>query len=187
MDNALHEYLRSLSPGQVPDEDHLINLLREAWPNIEGNDLERMGIEKLGRAYEFDWQPSMLTFNIERHGAIVVGGSSRAERQRWEVDVKRRTATVETRGYAQVRPRSPVFKTGPVAAELTDAIVNRRNDPRLRWSKAGKVQVRMKEVLPAGPKETTEGRQKRLNSDLQERLAPLGWTRSSAGWWSAPD
>ena len=180
----LRDHLRSV---ESIDEDALLPLLVEAWPELQGCELCAMHAGKLSRACRFEWEPPILSFEIERHGAMLAGGSSRAERQVWHVDVEKAVADTIVVGYVQVEKRSPVFKTGPVAEELAEAIINCRNDPRLQWSKTGKVQVRTDKVLPAGRKQTTEGRRKRLNRDLEKRLAPLGWSRGRTGWWVPPN
>lgn len=191
MDNTalkrLHEHLESLRPGVVERVELLLPVLEKAWPALQGGDECGMKPRKLSRAQKFEWQPPFLRFEIERHGAMAAGGSSRAERQMWDVNVEEATADAYVVGYVQTYKRSPVFKTDSVAEELAEFIVNGRADPRLRWSKAGKVQVRMEKILPAGPKQTTAGRQKRLNRDLEKRLVPLGWSRGRTGWWAPPD
>jgi hypothetical protein len=40
---------------------------------------------------DLEWNPPMLSFIIERHGAMVLG-STRAENQRWEIDMNKMEA-----------------------------------------------------------------------------------------------
>ncbi len=124
----LQEHLGSAETGAV-DKEALLPLLKEAWPEIEGGDEAAMNAGKLWRAHRFSWQPPELSFEIVRHRAMIAGGSSRGERQVWTVDVEQGKASYPNEvGFVQITPRSPVFKTGPVAEELADAILNGRKD-----------------------------------------------------------
>lgn len=185
---CLRTRLRALEPGRVPHPKNgdIEKLLAEAWDDLDGDYGGMEPYKLLNRTEAMEWQPPILRFDIERHGRTVFG-SVYAEIQEWTVNLDEGTVRVSIGRKRLVGKRQAPFKTAPIADELADAIANRTNDKRLRWSKTGAVQVRMKEVLPPGPEQTTEGRRKRLNRDLKERLAPLGWSHRASGWWSRPE
>jgi hypothetical protein len=83
----LRMFLMKLPPGHLEDRVELLRFLEPAWPEIVGSERERMNNEKLDRMESLVWMPPNLSFSIERHGAMVAGGSSRAKVQTWEVDV----------------------------------------------------------------------------------------------------
>jgi hypothetical protein len=79
------------------------------------------------------WDPPVLSFTVERQGAMSMG-STRAELQHWLVDIDRRTARCERkRSYRQALPRAEAVKTEPIARELANIIVAEGSDPRLKW------------------------------------------------------
>ena len=55
-------------------------LLSECWNDIDGGDVDSMATFKLERMEQLRWNPPDLSFVIERHGAIVAGRSSRAQK-----------------------------------------------------------------------------------------------------------
>jgi hypothetical protein len=136
------------------------------------------------RTKKLVWDPPCLRFEIDRHGAIVAGGSGYAEVQAWEVDVDAGAAWLVNTTRVRVRPTAPRFEVGPVADELAALIRERREDPRLKWTQDyAKVRILSRSVLPSARKATNEGRRKRLNIALDDRLRPLGWVRGRSGWW----
>jgi hypothetical protein len=162
-----------------------VGLLAAAWPELDGSEQEAMAPHKLERLEDPVWKPPVLTFTVERHGGTVLG-SSRADLQRWRVDLDARRADCQTRGFRQLRARGPAIALEPIAAELAAAVANREDDPRLQWSAdRSVVRVLSSKALPAAPKQTTEGRLKRLRPMVEEALAGVGWRRrSQGGEWS---
>ena len=85
----------------------LESLLADCWDEFEGSREEGMASYKLlNRMKEVEWNPPLLTFIIERHGALVMG-STRAEKYEWALNMETKTAD-----YAQVGHRQ-VHKMGP--------------------------------------------------------------------------
>ena len=68
--------------------------LAGCWREFTGSASERMHAGKLGRMEAVRWDPPVLSFTIERHGAMS-GGSTRAELQQWRIDLDRKTAKCE--------------------------------------------------------------------------------------------
>ena len=135
------------------------------------------GHKLIGRMEHVEWHPPLLTFVIERHGGTVLG-STRAELQRWTVDLDRKTATCERTGHRQLSPMAKRVDVGSIADEVADKIVSGEADDRLHWLKDGRVRVEMGRIFPerSGYKQTVQGRRRRLREALIERLSPMGWT-----------
>ncbi len=178
MDELLN-YLRSLSTGQILDTSEMERLLAGCWEEFRGGDAEGMaGYKLLGRMHNVDWSPPVLTFLIERHGGTVLG-SSRAERHAWTLNVKTRTADCQSSGYAQLRPMQARLDITPIANEIAQLIIDRRDDERLKWNKDGSVRIQVGKILPAGSavKQTLAGRRKRLSLAIEGTLRNSGWEK----------
>jgi hypothetical protein len=122
------------------------------------------------------WEPPLLSFTIERHGAMALG-STRAELQRWRVDLRRLQAScIKDRGYRQLRQRAEPVKTEPMAAELVEAISEGRAGDRLKWGHDGTVRVVLTKVFPygSGYMQTIAGRRNGF-----ARRSPSFWQRAA--------
>lgn len=169
--------LRDLAPGEIAEPGHVAALLASCWREFERSTAERMHAGKLGRMEAVRWEPPVLSFTIERHGAMSMG-STRAELQRWLVDIDRRTARCErSRSYRQALPRAEGVRIEPIARELADNIIAGRADERLKWHGGETVRVLMAKVFPyeSGYMQTVTGRRKRLRAALGELLAGEDW------------
>ena len=83
-----------------------MHLLANCWHELKGAGETAMQARKLDRAEDVSWNPPVLSFTIERHGATVLG-SSRAELHRWSVNMHQRTARCERGRYSQLLPTAP--------------------------------------------------------------------------------
>jgi len=130
------------------------------------------------------WNPPLLTFTVERHGGTLQG-STRAELQRWTVDVGQGKTTCESGGYRQLYGRQAPFDIEALAEDIVTLIVTRQPDDRLRWCADEKVLVLMGMVLPnqSAVKQTLTGRRKRLRAALKEHLAGKGWAEVKPNLW----
>jgi hypothetical protein len=83
----LSDALASLTVGEVVDNARgkIVNLLEGCWSELSGAHQGGMVSTKLYRAEKLRWDPPVLSFIIERHGAAV-NGSSRAALQKWWID-----------------------------------------------------------------------------------------------------
>ena len=124
------------------------------------------------------WNPPMLKFSIERHGATVLG-SVYAEMQDWTVDIDRAEATFERGKRRQVYPKDKPLKVEPIADELIHNIVERHNDARLKWQGERRVRILIGEVIPATNQQTTAARRKRFWKAIEGKIQPHGWKRVS--------
>jgi hypothetical protein len=173
----LQRHLAALEPGAVANIGKLAALLAGCWHQFAGTHAQGMHAGKLARMEAARWEPPMLSFTIERHGAMAMG-STRAELQRWRVDTRRLQAScIKDRGYRQLRQRAEPVKTEPIAAELGDAISAGQRDDRLKWGHDGSVRVVLTKVFPygSGYMQTIAGRRKRFRAALTELLAARGW------------
>lgn len=172
----IRQHSASLPPGPVADVPTLERLLAAVWDELYGDDGGMEGYKLLNRMEKPIWNPPVLTFRIERHGAASLG-SSRAEVQEWTVDLGAMTTTVSVVGRRQIGPLQPRLDVKPIAADLCSAILTGKQDDRLKWDGNSKVRVLMGKVLPEGSavKETLAARRKRLRDELSRLLAPEGW------------
>jgi len=132
---------------------------------------------KLGRMENGRWGPPVLSFTIERHGAMALG-STRAELQNWRVDLDHKTAACErSRSYRQVVARAEGIRIEPIARELAGRIVARSLDHRFKWQGTETVRIVMAKIFPSdsGYKRTVTGRRKRLRMLIEPLLREKGW------------
>jgi hypothetical protein len=173
----LKKHLFALAPGEIAETGRVTALLAGCWHEFVGAESQRMHAGKLGRTENVRWEPPVLSFRIERHGAMGVG-STRAELQDWRVDLDRKTAQCESnRGYRQALPRAEGVRIEPIAEELAESIIAGRVDQRLKWQGGETVRVLMAKVFPydSGYMQTVTGRRKRLRAALEPLLARNGW------------
>lgn len=177
----LRAHLAGLPPGLIEDRDQLLRRLQPAWGSFAGGSSEAMAAYKLDRLEDPGWAPPRLSFVVERHGGTVMG-STRAELQYWRVDLDTAEATASEGGWRQVRPKSPPLNVSPLADRVAESVLSGVDDDWLQWSAdRSKVGVRIGRVIPAdGPRETLEGRRRRLRVAVKERLAAGGWVETSA-------
>lgn len=168
--------LATVPPGPITDTAELERRLADCWHELAGDHGGMEGRKLLGRMEDVAWNPPLLTFTIERHGATVLG-STRATLQEWTVDLEKWTAYCVEARSRQVRPIQPRLDVRPLAEEIASLIVSRKEDDRLRWYEDGRVRVLIGKVLPEGSavKQTLAGRRSRFWTALAERLEGEGW------------
>jgi hypothetical protein len=176
-------YLKKTPEGEIADTAELEELLAECWDEFVGDYGGMEPYKLFGRMEDVSWSYPILEFVIERHGGTAMG-SSRAELQYWTLDVEHKTRSMYIEGYRQVEPRAAPVDVKPIADELVRLITAGSKDPRLQWSAAGHVRILTGKILPteSAVKQTLEGRRRRLNNAIAERLLPLGWQQEGL-WW----
>ena len=142
----LRRYLASLPRGAVAESDKLDDLLSGCWNRFVGSDEAAMTADKVERMESVRWDPPRLTFEVERHGALVMG-STKAERHRWTLDMDKRTAEHWSAGFRQVYPAQRRLDVRLLAEEIFRLIVERSEDPRLRWNEDGSVRVLIGQII----------------------------------------
>lgn len=177
-------YLSSRPSGPVPvaDLDAVASALWPVWNELaDPDELRRTAMwdRKLWRIERATWEPPVLSFDVERHGGLMAGGT-RAEVQTWEVDVARGRAWLATERSRQIRPMAARVKVGPLVDEVVALVSSSADDERLAWSADRlKVRVNLRAIAPlvVGYASTTAGRQERFSALLQERMAEISWER----------
>jgi hypothetical protein len=173
----LRDFLNRMNPGSVEETTHIERLLSEVWEDLDGDNGGMAGHKLIGRMESVEWNSPVLTFLIERHGATVLS-STRAELQRWTVNVDRQTATCEQTGHRQMSPIARRVDVGSIADEIADRILVGDADERLSWLGDEHVRVEVSKIFPAhsGYKQTVQGRRQRFRNALIAKLNPSGWT-----------
>lgn len=190
--DELIQYLRTMPAGPVRDLEAVDSLLAECWDDLAGSRSGGMAAYKLHRRMEdVYWAPPILSFIIERHGRTV-HGSTRAELQRWEINVAQRSAEKVGSSHRQVRGMARRVNVKPIAQEIARLILLGIEDPRVKWGRNGngKVRVCIGEILPDDGvvvKQTLAGRRKRLRTEVARVLTTLGWTQTGPNNFSQPD
>ena len=173
----LLDYLRSIPPGPIEVTDKLEFLLGESWAEFRGASNESMsGRKLLGRMEDASWDPPILRFTIERHGAFVLG-SSRADVHEWEVNIENKTAEIIGTTHRQLEPRQPRLDVQPLADRVVNSVLNHVDDDWLRWNKDGTVQVLIGKIIPkdSAVSATLQSRRKRIRTLVFTSLREHGW------------
>lgn len=178
--NNLRSLLSELAPGPIAEAEaeKIEHLLCESWGELSGNDSGGMLAYKLlNRTENMLWEPPILKFEIERHGATV-NGSVYAGVQLWGIDVARGVAILGGEKRRLVGKPAKPLKVAPLAEEIAALMLGRKGDPRLKWLTPTCVRVEISEVIPATNKQTTSSRRKRFIRALENELAPAGWRKA---------
>jgi hypothetical protein len=158
-------------------DEHLSGLLADAWDALDNSDATSMAALKLGRIEDPAWDPPVLSFRIERHGGMVKG-SSRGEMQQWTLDLDTCSAHVAPVGFRQRTPLRNKLDTAGIATRIVTLVNTRAEDPLLEWSKdKSSVLIRLTQAVDPdmAPKQTLEGRRRRLREALTPLLAEIDW------------
>jgi hypothetical protein len=177
--------LKKIPQGAVEGEPKhkIMGLLAECWHEFQGAGETAMNAYKLPRAEHISWNPPILSFTIERHGATVLG-SSRAELQPWSVDVDQGTASCEQGSYRQLRPNAPKLDVKPIVARICGAVQQGPASPSelmklgiLVWKSDDTVQIKQSALISGnGPKQTVTGRRRRFRKELEDQMQNIGWS-----------
>jgi hypothetical protein len=177
--DELRALLQGVPPGKIPAEleTRVLELLEGAWEFFDGAGDTKMAAYKVWRAEDLCWEPPVLTFIVERHGAFECG-STRAELQEWAVNLETREASQWKKGYRQLLPMEPRWYAKPAAERIAKIILEKKEDSAIRWLKGDKVMILTAQIIPECCKQTRQGRTKRFYRELDAILAPYGWKRS---------
>jgi hypothetical protein len=176
----LVSFLTGLPPGDVSDTKALEAILARCWHCLTGGEIGGMAGDTLvGRMEQVSWQPPVLSFVIERHGAPALG-STRAELQYWEVDLEKQIAMLTGTCLRQTRPPQRSIRRAQMeslAEQIASLLEDRMDDDRVKWNADGTVHVLVSRVFPrhSAVKATLEGRRHRFAEILETVLATRGW------------
>jgi len=176
----LLEKLKTIPKGPIKQVAEIESLIAECWNEFLSDDAGGMKPEKtVGRTENLFWNPPILSFIIERHGSIVVGGSTRAEKQKWGLNFDDCTANLSIVGYRQTKPKQKKLDVKLIAEDTAKLIVNKEKHERLRWSEDGSVYIQIGKIIPEDSsfKQTVVNRRKRFRKELDEILEKKGWQK----------
>lgn len=192
--DKLTALLRDVPDGPILDKTlstRIIDLVETDWSEFAGATDTKMESRKVTREdgpMDLTWRAPILSFVILRHGAAAFG-SSRAEKQCWNLDLSNGTATPQSVGFRQLRPRSAVLDVEPIAKAVCDAVEEGQkstsdllNRGVVLWKSDCQVVVKHGLLIPnEGPKKTVAGRRKRFRSSLIAKMDAAGWDLHNLG------
>jgi hypothetical protein len=129
-----------------------------------------------------DWCPPMLTLRAAPPPEV-----SGIDTWRLDLSSGAVTLTTEQRPHPSLSPIRPRLRLAPIAEDLVAAILERRREPRLEWSRLGRVRVRMREALPPAGSWTTRSRRKRVHLLVSRSLEARGWRSTALHWIEPPE
>ena len=192
----LTSVLQNLPPGPIKSEmrDEVVRLLSNCWEEFQGSGDTKMQPGKIVRdagPVDLTWHAPLLLFTTERHGGLVQG-STRAEKQRWEADVKNRTVHAMSAGYRQVYPTAKPFTSQESGALADKVCALVREGPGSAspwvaqrifiWKRENELEVKHGALIPSARfQQTTSDRRKQFRRDLETRMKTIGWTLSKVG------
>ena len=177
--SGLKTLLKSVGPGPIENAGAVESLLIDCWGELDGSRENGMEEYKLsGRMESVEWRPPLLTFTIERHGAIALGGT-RAELQHWQVDLDAMTARMSGSGRRQLKPMADRLPVKEMASEIAQAILDGDEHEAVKCLDPKTVRIQTSLIFPTGSghKKTIEGRRNSLMKNIEDLLATTGWKK----------
>jgi hypothetical protein len=171
-------FSQSYLQAQFVEVDGVEGLLIDSWGELDGNDSGGMAAYKLlKRTEKLTWNPSVLEFEIERHGSTVMG-SVYAAVQVWRGDVQKAAAdlAVNERRLVVGEPDKSL-KVEPIVRDIETLILEHKEDSRLKWLGPTCVRVEISKVIPATIPQTTSARRRRFRKALEDGLKVAGWRK----------
>jgi hypothetical protein len=184
--------LQNIPAGLIPTamRADVLNLLSGCWEQFDGSTDSNMAHWKVireGGATDMAWDPPVLSFVVERHGATVLG-STRAEKQRWLLNLEKKTANHWSDGYRQLYPKAPPLNVKPIAEQVFEAV---RQGPKsdselistgiLVWRDDHIIVWHGKLIPGGGYAMTVSGRRRRFRAELASLMETIGWELVSVG------
>lgn len=186
--------LSSIPAGAVParKNDELFKLVVASWHEFSGSGQTSMEAWKILRdngPEKVTWNPPLLSFVIDRHGATVLG-STRAERQQWTLNIDGRTAEHMQIGFRQLYPNAPKLNVRSLAERVCKVVQEGQSstsdllsDGIVVWKNADELIVFQGKLIPKTVQRTTIGRRKRFRVDLKQKMRAIGWELVSVHNW----
>jgi hypothetical protein len=169
-----------------PGQHKVMKLLANCWHEFRGAGETAMNARKLIRAEDISWNPPVLSFTIERHGAAVLG-STRAELQCWSVDLVRGTAHCEHGKYRQLIRPAPRLDVKPIATRVRNAVqqgpASNCDLVKMKivvWKNHDTVFIKHGALISGkGYAQTVAGRRRRFRNELTDQMQNIGWRLES--------
>jgi hypothetical protein len=116
----------------------------------------------------------------------LVLGSTRAEKQRWSLDLENCTASAAKVGHRQVHQPAGPFRSSEMAAMAEKICSEIQEGPSstsdytareiIAWAGPDQVDIKHGELVPpAAFLRTTAGRRKRFRAILESKMQAIGW------------
>jgi hypothetical protein len=179
--NKMIRMITAHGEGPVPEDNisSFESILYDAWPLLDGSDSEGMNPDKiLGRTENLCIEDGRVCFDIERHGALVMG-SAYAEIQWWAVDPWKQMAMTSCSGKRRIHPIAKSFKMSDAVAAALDLygrLDAHEEHPAIAWNKDGSAMLTIKSWIDLGDyKLTRETRSKRFKSAVIDTIESSSW------------
>ena len=154
--------MKGLDESPIPN-DETLNLVEEYLVKLGGEFETKMEAWKIRRADRFEWKRPVLCFQLIRHP----GG---LRRQTWCLDFGTDEVSLESEG---VIPQSKPYKVERDAVEIVNAILSGGEHPCIiRRRDLIAINPRKIPELVNAPKQTVDGRAKRLKARVMELMKP---------------
>lgn len=178
---AFKEFMSSTPRGEITLSDEVAKRLAACWHELAGGTEQNMEGAKIysalfpyNRMEDVQWNPPLLSFVIERHGRQTAG-STRAEVHEWTVNCETRQAAITGSVLRSIGGTDKKLDVGPLAEEVARLVLERKNDPRLKWQDQGRVKVAIATFIPTTNWRTTKGRQDRFRKAVVAIVGQQGW------------
>jgi hypothetical protein len=185
--------LQNVPAGLVPDgiSAAVLNALADCWTEFRGSTDTKMEFWKVvrdGGPKDLTWNQPILSFTIERHGAMVLG-SSRAAKQHWLVDIAEKSADSETIGYRQLYPSARRVDVKAIATSICEDVQKGPDSGStlisrgiLIWKTNNEIEIKHGKLIPNnGYMQTISGRRQRFRADLKIKMGTIGWSLVKEG------
>lgn len=181
--SALFNKLNSIPSGAVSGDlrDKVLRLLESCWHELQGGQQTSMEPWKVCRAEDLRWDPPVLSFTIERHGAFVLG-STRGDLHEWKINLETLTASCYEGRYRQLIPKSPKLDVNPIAARVCEAVQQgpESKSPLVQqeivvWAGNDNVSIKHGALVSGDNQRTISSRRSRFRRELTDRMKALGW------------
>lgn len=177
---ALRAAVADLPAGKAPAAV-VEPLLAKAWEYVDVHDHDFGGMEGyklIGRTEGLTWNPPILAFDIERHGATVLG-STRADVQSWRVNIETRTAEMVGAKNRVVGKLAARLDVGALADDLFADLRAGQARPWLASKPDGTIRI-VVGCLPgleegSAVNQTLTGRRRRFKAEIAKRVDAAGF------------
>jgi hypothetical protein len=185
---VLREY--PAGPVAASKVDELFKLVVASWQKFSGSGKTSMEARKILRGEgpeEVSWSPPYLSFVIERRIGTVFG-SIRVEKQRWTLNLEKRTADQMWIGRRQLRPNATKFDVKPLADRVCEAVQEGPSsasrlvsDGIIFWKSDDELIVLHGRIIRGEYQRTVGRRRNRFIADLKSKMETIGWELGSLG------
>jgi hypothetical protein len=152
--------MKALDESSIPN-DETLNLVEDYLVKLGGEFETKMEARKIRRADYFQWKRPVLCFKLIRHPGDL-------RRQTWEINFSTDEVSLVSEG---IIPQSKPYKVERDAVEIMNAILSGGEHPCI-IRRRGLIVINPRKIpeLVNAPKQTVEGRAKRLRTQIMELM-----------------